>query len=75
VTTTLDSKRRAVIKTFKPGDVLQVEEQGPDIVLLRRMKPVEHPKPKLVRRKGELVVAGGSPITSEEVKRLLEDFP
>jgi hypothetical protein len=77
VTTTLDSKVRAVIKTktFKPGDVLQIEEQGSDVVVLKRMRPAEMPKPKLVRRKGHLVFVGGAKITSDSVKAMLEEFP
>lgn len=75
MTTTLDDKRRAVIKAFQPGDVIEIEPQGADAVLLRRMKPVaKKDKPRLVRRKsGDLVFVGGAPVSSEEVKRMLED--
>jgi bifunctional DNA-binding transcriptional regulator/antitoxin component of YhaV-PrlF toxin-antitoxin module len=73
VTTTVDGRRRVVIP-FKPGDVLEVEKQSPDIVVLKRMKSAEHPKARLVKRKGRLVFVG-EPITTQEVKSLLEDFP
>jgi hypothetical protein len=77
VTATLDSKLRVTVKTktFKAGDVVQVEEQGPDIVVLKRMKPAVLPKPKLVRIKGELFSKGGGRLTNEEVRRLIEDEP
>ncbi len=73
MTTRLDTKHRAVIKLFHPGDVLKVESQGEDVVVLRRMKPAANPKPKLVRKKsGDLVFAGGRRITSKDVRRMLE---
>jgi hypothetical protein len=72
MTTTVDQRRRAVLP-FKPGDVLHVERQTPDTVVLRRMEPVKHPKPKVVRIKGELFSKGGGPLTSEEVRRMIEE--
>lgn len=76
MTTTLDSKKRAVLAPSSPGDVIQIESQGDDVLLLRRMKPAPDKQfqPRIVRRKnGDLVVVGGKPITTEEVKRMLED--
>ena len=73
MTTTVDQKHRAVIP-FKPGDVLEVEQQSPDVVVLKRSKPAASTRPKLVRRNGRLVFVG-EPITTEEVNRLLENFP
>ena len=73
MTTTVDQKRRA-LTPFKPGDVLEIEQQSPDIVVLKRTKQAKRAKTKLVRRKGRLVFIG-EPITTAEVKRLLEDFP
>ena len=73
MTTTVDERHRAVIP-FKPGDVLEVEKQSPDIVALKRMKSTERPKARLVKRKGRLVFIG-EPITTQDVRSLLEDFP
>lgn len=76
MTTTLDSKKRAVIVPFSAGDVIQIEPQSDDVLVLRRMKPAldKQFKPRVVRRKnGDLVVTGGKPITTDEVKRMLED--
>ena len=73
MTTTVDEKRRAVTP-FKPGDVLEIEQQGPDVVVLKRRKQADRARPRLVRRNGRLVFVG-EPITTEEVARLLEDFP
>jgi hypothetical protein len=77
VTAILDSKLRVTVKTktFKLGDVVQIEEQGPDMVVLKRMKPADTPNPKLVRIKGELFSKGGGSLTNDEVRRLIEDEP
>lgn len=74
VTTTIDDRHRAVLKMFQPGDVAQIEQDGPDVVILRRMKPVEKKKPRLVKRNGELF-SDGPRLTNEDVKRMLEDEP
>ena len=37
MTITVDQKHRAVTP-FKPGDVLEIEQQSPDVVVLKRMK-------------------------------------
>jgi bifunctional DNA-binding transcriptional regulator/antitoxin component of YhaV-PrlF toxin-antitoxin module len=71
--TTVDQKRRA-LTPFKPGDVLEIEQQSPDVVVLKRTKQSANAKPKLVRRNRRLVFVGEA-ITTEEVNRLLEDFP
>jgi hypothetical protein len=77
VTTTLDSKLRAVIKTktFRPGDVLQIEEQSTDVVVLKRMRPAAGPKARLVKKNGELFVVGGPKVTEEQIKEALAEFP
>ena len=73
MTTTVDEKRRAVIP-FRPGDVLEVEQPSPDVVVLKRTKSAEGGRPRLVRRNGRLVFVG-EPLGTDEVKRLLEGFP
>ncbi|MBA4148205.1 MAG: hypothetical protein H0X66_08815 [Verrucomicrobia bacterium] len=74
VTTTVDERHRAVLKAFDPGDVLDIEQVGSDVVVLKSMKPAQLPKPKLVRNKqGDLVFVGGKRITNEDVRRMIED--
>jgi bifunctional DNA-binding transcriptional regulator/antitoxin component of YhaV-PrlF toxin-antitoxin module len=73
MTTTVDQKHRAVIP-FDPGDILEIQQQGPDVVVLKRTKQAESGRAKLVRREGRLVFVG-EPVTTEQVKRLLEEFP
>ena len=71
--TTVDQEHRAVTP-FQPGDVLEVEQQSPDVVVLKRTKQAAGAKAKLVQRDGRLVFVGEE-ITTEDVKRSLEDFP
>ena len=73
MTTTVDQKHRAVTP-FNPGDVLEIQQRGPDVVVLKRTKLAKSSRAKLVRRKGRLVFVG-DPVSTEEVKRLLVDFP
>jgi hypothetical protein len=73
MTTTVDQKHRAVTP-FRPGDVLEIEQQSPDIVALKRTKQAQVAKANLVRRNGRLVFVG-EPIMTEQVKSLLEEFP
>jgi len=73
MTTTVDQQRRAVTP-FKPGDVLEIEQQSPDVVILKRTKLAAIARPKLVRRNGRLVFVGEA-TTTDEVNRMLEDFP
>ena len=73
MTTTVDQKHRAVTP-FKPGDVLEIEQQGPDVLVLKRTKQAASTRPKLVRRNRRLVFVGEA-ATTDEVTRLLEDFP
>ena len=54
MTTTVDQKQRAVTP-FEPGDVLEIQQQGPDVVVLKRTKQAESGRAKLVRRKERLV--------------------
>jgi len=72
MTTTVDQRRRAVL-SFKPGDVLAIEKQSPDVVVLKRMKPAQLPRPKLVRICGELFSSGGETLRNEDVRRIIED--
>lgn len=73
MTTTLDNECRAVLSAFLPGDVLEIEPQGADAILLRRLKTSADPKPHLERRDGRLVFVGGAKITNDDVRRMIED--
>lgn len=74
MTTTVDQRRRAVLP-FKPGDIPAVERHSADIVVLKRMKPAQPVRPKLVRIKGELFSSGGAPLNNEDVRLIIETEP
>ena len=61
------------------GDVVQVRIEGDGRILLVRLDLPKEPEPakvKITRRKGSHAVAtAGRPISTEEVKALLADFP
>jgi hypothetical protein len=73
MTKTIDQEHRGVTP-FKPGDVLEIERQSPDIAVLKRTKPSASARPKLVRRDRRLVFVGEA-TTTAQVRILLEDFP
>ena len=77
MTRIVDSEGRITLPpTFHAGDVVEVEARGKDEVMLKRTKSVASSKPHLVQLDdGFTVIAGGPPITNEDVKRALEDFP
>jgi hypothetical protein len=71
---TLDSKRRAVLPAnFRPGDVVDLECVGSDTVVVRLLTPAPRPRLRLVRKRRSLVLEGGPQVTTEDVRRLLED--
>ena len=63
---------------FHSGDLVELKLNGEDEVILRRAKaaPPTISVKRLVRLEdGFTVFVGGPNISSEDVKRLLEDFP
>jgi len=76
----LDPKRRLVLTPyFKGGDLVKLESEDADTLIVRRLKPVERkapPRKRLVRRKdGSTYLTGGKPVTNEDVRRIMADFP
>jgi hypothetical protein len=69
--TTVDESRRAILP-FEPGDVLDIQRNGPDTVVLKRVNAATQ-VPRLVVENGELIGVGGTPVTTEEVQRLIEE--
>jgi hypothetical protein len=55
--TTVHHKHRAVTP-FRPDDVLEIEQQSPDVVVLKRTKHAASARPRLVRRNHRLVFVG-----------------
>jgi hypothetical protein len=78
MTTTIDAKCRAYLKHgtgFKPGDVLQIESQGPDVVVLKRMKQAQiEDVPVLKLSRGKIVWPKGvKKPTPEDVARAVRE--
>jgi bifunctional DNA-binding transcriptional regulator/antitoxin component of YhaV-PrlF toxin-antitoxin module len=61
------------------GDVVEVVPEGDGRILLLRMQPVRPPRPakvRFIKRKGRhMVGTTDRPITSAQVRELLQDFP
>lgn len=68
---TVDESRRVVLP-FEPGDVLDIERTGPDVLILKRVNPRQQ-SPRLVIEHGELVGVGGQSVTTEDVRRMIEE--
>jgi hypothetical protein len=70
--TTVDESRR-VLLPFEPGDVLDLERSGPDVVILKRVNQQQQGSHQLVVLNGELIGIGGPHVTTEDVRRMIED--
>ena len=71
------ARKEAGIST---GDVVEVVPDGDGRIVLMRMQPVDRKpapvKTRFIRRRGKHTVGStGRPITSAEVRELLNDFP
>lgn len=75
--TTIDHEHRAVLPPpFAPGDVVEMEMEGVDALVVRRVQPATFSGPlRLVESSGELLVVGGPVLTNDDVRRLIEDEP
>ncbi|MGZ8900559.1 MAG: hypothetical protein ACXW3Z_10730 [Limisphaerales bacterium] len=70
-----DSRRRVTLPApAHPGDAFAVEKISEGQFLLSRLeKPTR--KVKLTREKGFLVASHGRPITMEQTRALMDEFP
>ncbi|MFM7101858.1 MAG: hypothetical protein ACKOET_08980 [Verrucomicrobiota bacterium] len=60
----------------RPGDVVEMEMEGVDAWVVRRVQPATFSGPlRLVESAGELRAAGGPVLTNDEVRRLIGDDP
>lgn len=72
---TTDDRSRVHLRGASPRQRFQVSQEG-DRFILDPVKPEPSaPRAKLVREEGGLLVAVGRPVTHEEVRKLLEDWP
>ena len=75
MTVTADSKRRVVLPpAAKPGDLFELEVSGEGrFVLTRLVKPAEGVR--LIREGGYLVAESARPITLEQTREAVNQFP
>jgi hypothetical protein len=74
MTVTCDSKKRVVLPDAKPGDRFDVQISGEGKVVLTRLEPVKR-KVSYVREGGLLLGVTDRPITWEETRRAMDEFP
>jgi len=77
MTVTVDSKRRVVLPTAKPGELFDVQWAGDGRLVLTRMEPVE-PRQAKVRievENGLVVGVLDGPINEQALRESLADFP
>jgi hypothetical protein len=74
-TLVVDAKQRVRLPDFKPQQVVAYEFDGHGAATLTRVEPIKGRKAKLIRRGGRTLLQTPSPISEEDVKRTLLDFP
>jgi len=73
-TLTVDAQKRIRIQDAKPHQVFAYENrQG--VITLTEVVPVQPAKARLIRRNGRLYALNALPITNEDVRREMENFP
>jgi hypothetical protein len=49
MTVTADDKKRVLLHSAKPGEQFDVQTSGEDIIVLRRLEPLQDAVPKVVK--------------------------
>ena len=73
---TADAKKRVVLPPAKPGDRFDVQISGNGKLVLTPLIPDERPnKARLVKKHGYSVAVSIRPITQEQVRSAMDEFP
>jgi len=79
MTVTADDRKRVMLPDARPGELFDYSRDAEGRIILRRMKPdpeTKLPRKQLVKGKdGHIYVTGGIPVTTELVRKLMEEFP
>jgi hypothetical protein len=75
MTVTTDAKKRVVLPGAKPGDSFDVKIIGEEFRLTRLKMPLMQDTVRLVKRHGYTLAAGTRPITQEQVRSAMDEFP
>ena len=71
-----DDRRRVTLPSpARPGDSWIPEVIGPNQILLTRVEKPQRPKVKLVRKGGLVLLSASRPITMEETRKAMDEFP
>jgi len=76
MTVIADAKRRVTLRVAKPGDRFDVRVSTDGKLVLTRLVMADKPdRVRLVKKHGYTVAVGTRPITQEQVRKLLDEFP
>ena len=76
MTVTADAKKRVVLPPVNPGDRFDVELTGDGKVVLTPLIRDERPvRAKLVRKHGYCLAVGPRPISQDQVRAAMDEFP
>jgi hypothetical protein len=76
MTVIADSRKRVILRPAKPGDRFDVQVSPEGKLILTPLVPAtKADKIRLVQKHGYTVGVGTRPITQEQVRALLDEFP
>jgi hypothetical protein len=76
MTVIADARKRVILKPAKPGDRFDLQLMPDGKVVLTPLLPADRPdRIKLVRKHGYTLAVGTRPITQQQVRRLIDEFP
>jgi len=76
MTVIADSRKRVILKPVKPGDRFDVHVSPEGKVVLTPLVPATQADTiRLVKKHGYTVAVGTRPITQEQVRAMLDEFP
>ena len=76
MTVTTDEKKRVIIPSARPGDRFDVQVISEGKLVLTRLEMADKPdKVRLVKKHGYTVARGTRPITDEQVRKAMDQFP
>jgi len=76
MTVIADSRKRVILKRAKPGDRFDVQVTSEGKVILTPLVPgTKRDRVRLVKKHGYTVAVGTQPVTQEQIRKLMDEFP
>jgi hypothetical protein len=75
MTVTTDAKKRVVLPGARPGESFDVQVVGEEFRLTKLKLAARQDSIHLVRKHGYTLAAGTRPVTQEQVRTALDEFP